>query len=105
MKKCTQFVIILSFINITAKTHEFENPQEIMKENINFRLVINQTRTYTKNIAQLISNYLKPLCKSEYIVIDTQSFSQKLSTLPPLKEDREDVSYYVESPFSYTPFK
>ena len=36
MKKCTQFVINLSFINTTAKTHEFNNPQEITKENINF---------------------------------------------------------------------
>ena len=88
MKKCTQFVINLSFINIIAKTHEFENPQEITKENINFKLVINQTRAYTKNAAQVISDYLKPLCKSEYIAVTVNFQLYHL-----WKKIEEDVSY------------
>ena len=49
-------------------------------------MLIDQTDTYTYNAAQKISNYLKPLCK-----IENRSFSQKLSTLSPLEENKDDI--------------
>ena len=48
----------------------------------------------------MISNYLKTLRQNGYTINDTQSFSQELSTLPTM-EDEEDVSYEVESLFTY----
>ena len=47
----------------------------------------------------MISNCLKPLCKNEYTINDTQSFSQELSTLPPFRKDEEDNSYDVKPLF------
>lgn len=48
---------------------------------------------------------MKWLCKSEHSINDTQSSSQELSTLTPLGEDPEHVSYDVESPFTNIPIK
>ena len=44
----------------TAKTHKFNNIQEIQKENLKFRPIIDQTGIYSYNAAQVISQYLKP---------------------------------------------
>ena len=48
----------------TAKTHKFKDIKDIRKEQIKFRPIIDQTGTYTNSIAQVISKYLKPLCKN-----------------------------------------
>ena len=77
----------------TAKTHKFNNIQEINKEKLKFGPIIDQTGTYSYNAAQVISQYLKPLCKNEFTINDTQ----------PLQEDEEDVSYGVESLFTNIP--
>ena len=82
----------------TAKTHKFNNIQKINKEKLNFCPIIDQTGTYSYNAAQVISQYLKPLCKNEFMVNDTQSFSADIKIIPPLQED-EDV-YDVESLFT-----
>ena len=55
----------------TAKTHKFNNNQEINKENLKFRTIKDQARTYNYNVAQVISQYLKPLCKNEFTINDT----------------------------------
>ena len=47
------------------------------KGDIKFRPIIDQTGTYTYNAAQMISNCLKPVCKNENTINNTQSFSQK----------------------------
>ena len=62
-----------------------------------------QTGTYTYNVAQVSSNYLKPLCKNYSTISDTYSFSRGLSTLPPLEEDEGNVSCDVESLFTNIP--
>ena len=49
----------------TARTHKFNNILEINKEKFKFRLIIDQTGTYSYNAAQVISQYLKPLFKNE----------------------------------------
>ena len=46
----------------------------------------------------MISNCLKYLCKNAYTISETETFSEKLSTLPPLKE--EGVSDDVKSLFT-----
>ena len=56
----------------TARTHKFNNILEINKEKFKFRLIIDQTGTYSYNAAQVISQYLKPLSKNEiYNIYDT----------------------------------
>ena len=46
---------------------------------------MDQMGTYTYNAAQVISNYLKPLCINEYSIKDTLQFPQLLKDLPPLR--------------------
>ena len=55
----------------TAKTQKFNNIQETNKEKLKFRPTIDQTGTYSYNAAQVISQYLKPLCKNEFTINDT----------------------------------
>ena len=73
------------------------------RETIKFQPITHQTSTFTYNAAQVISNYLKPLCKNKYIVNGTQSFFQELSTLLHLKNEGY-VSYNVESVFAKVSF-
>ena len=87
----------------TAKTHKFNNIQEINKEKLKFRPIIDQTGTYSYNTAQVISQYLKPLCKNEFKINDTQSFAVDIKNIQPLQEDQEDISYDVESLFTNIP--
>ena len=55
---------------------------------------------YTDNAAQVISNCLKSLCKNAHIISETETFSEKLSTLPPLKQGEEGVSDDAQSLFT-----
>ena len=84
----------------TAKTHKFETLEDITVANLKFRPITDQTGTLTYNAAKVISDYLRPLCKYEYSINDTQKFPIMLSSIPPLKDDEENVSYYVESLFT-----
>ena len=45
-------------------------------------------------------DYLRPLSKNEYSINDTQKFPSMLSSIPPLQDDEEDVSYDVKSLFT-----
>ena len=83
----------------TAKTHKFGTLEDITVANLKFRPIIDQTGTFTYNAAKVISDYLRPLCKNEYSINDTQKFPNMLSSIPPLQDDEEDVSYDVESLF------
>ena len=73
--------------------------------NLKFRPIIDQTGTFTYYAAKVISNYLRPLCKNEYSINDTQKFPNTLSSTPPLQDDEEDVSYDVESLFTNIPIE
>ena len=56
----------------TAKTHKFENVNDITADLLKFRPIIAQTGTYTYSTAQIISEYLKPLYEqNEYIIKNT----------------------------------
>ena len=89
----------------TAKTHKFNNTNDITKDELKFRPIIDQTGTYTYNAAQVISKYLKALCKNEFTIEDNQTFSSKIRDLPPLEDEEEDVSYDVESLFTNIPIE
>ena len=69
----------------TAKTHKFETLEDITVANLKFRPIIDQTGTLTYNAAKVISDYLRPLCKNEYSINDTQKFPSVLFSIPPLK--------------------
>ena len=74
-------------------------------DQLKFQTIMDQTGTYTYNAAQVIYNYLKPLCINEYNIKDTLQFRQLLKDLTPLKDDEEYISYDVESLFANIPLK
>ena len=89
-----------------AKTHKFTNISNINIEQLKFRPIIAQNGTYTYNAAQVIGNYLKPLCfNNNYIIRNTQDFATTITSQPPLNLDEEYVSYDVESLFTNIPIK
>ena len=71
-----------------AKTHKFDNINDVNLDQLKFRPIMDQTGTDTYNAAQVISNYLKPLCTNEYNIKDTLQFPQLLKDLLPLKDDK-----------------
>ena len=57
-------------------------------------------KSYGISYIEVISDYLRPLCESEFSINDTKKFPNMLSSIPPLQDDEEDVSYDVESLFT-----
>ena len=89
----------------TAKTHNFETLFDITVVYLKFRPIIDQTGTFMYNAAKVMSDYLRSLCKNEYSINDTQKFPIMLSSIPLLQDDKEDVSYDVESLFTNIPIQ
>ena len=88
----------------TAKTHKFDNIDQVTIQELKFRPIIAQTGTYLYNTAQVISDYLKPLYEGNpFIIHNTQDFADMLKNSPPLGADEEYVSYDVESLFTNVP--
>ena len=77
----------------TAKTNKFETLEFITVANLKFLPIIDQTGTFMYNGAKVISDYLRLLCKNKYSINDTQKFPSMLSSIPPLQDDEENVSY------------
>ena len=50
--------------------------------------------------AKITSDYLRPLCKTEYFINDTKKFPSMFSSILPLQDDEGDVSYDVETLFT-----
>ena len=46
----------------------------------------------TYNAPKVISDYLRPLCKSKYTINNTLPFAATIKRLPPLPDDEEYVS-------------
>ena len=90
-------------IYATAKTHKFNSLDEINIDNLKFRPIISQIGTYTYNAAKVIAEYLKPLCSNQYKISDTQEFASLIKDQPPLNDDKEYVSYDVDSQFTNIP--
>ena len=70
--------------------------EDITVAKLKFRPVIDQIGRFTYNAAKVLSDYLRPLCKNEYSINVTQKFPSILSSILPLQDDEEDVSYDVE---------
>ena len=89
----------------TAKTHKFNNLDEITVEKLKFRPIVDQIGTATYDAAKVISEYLKPLAFNEYRINDCLKFPDMIKALPPLRKNEEYVSYDVESLFTNIPLK
>ena len=101
---CGQHLTHLLNCTEPQKTHKFNDISEITVDNLKFRPIIAQPRTYTYNAAKIISKYLKPLYNSnEYIINSTLDFPDMIQNQPPLTEDEEYVSYDVESLLTNVP--
>jgi len=88
----------------TAKTHKFENFNDINLHKLKIRPIIDQTGSCYYNAAKVISEYLKPIAENEFVIKDTQSFPNMLRQIP-ITDEEEDVSYDVESLFTNVPIK
>ena len=89
----------------SAMTHKFDTMNDVNLDQLKFRQIMDLTRTYTYNVAQVISNYLKPLCINEYDIKDTLQFLQLLKNFPPLKDDEEYAFYDTEILCTTIPLK
>ena len=58
-------------LHASAKTHKFDNINDVNLDHLKFWPIMDQTGTYTYNAVQVISNSLKPLCINEYSIKDT----------------------------------
>ena len=88
----------------TAKTHKFNSYEEINVNNLKLRPIIDQTGTHTHPAAKIISEYLQPLTKNNYVIDNTLKFPDILKTTENSSE-YEDVSYDAESLFTSIPVK
>ena len=86
----------------SAKTHKFENFDDINIKELKLRPIIDQTGTCYYKTGKVIAQYLKPLTKNEFVINNTQDFPSMLNRVE-LSEDEEDVSYDVESLFTNIP--
>ena len=86
----------------TAKTHKFNSFEEMTVENVKLRPIIDQTGTHTHAAAKIISKYLQPLAKNDFIIEDSLKFPGILKETPTTNE-LEDVSYDAESLFTSIP--
>ena len=92
----------LARIYASAKTNKFPSVYNVNINDLKFQPIIDQTGMMTYNATKVISDYLKPLCKNKYTIIDTLSFADMIKRLPPLS-DEEYVSYDVVSLFTNIP--
>ena len=88
----------------SAKTHKFGDLSDINVTNLKLRPIIDQTGTCYYKTGKVISKYLKPLTKNEFVINNTQYFTAMLNNVP-VSEEEEDVSYDVESLFTNIPLK
>ena len=86
----------------SAKTHKFENFDDINIKELKLRAIIDQTGICYYKTGKVIAQYLKPLTKTEFVINNTQDFPSMLNRVK-RSEDEEDVSYDVESLFTNIP--
>ena len=86
----------------TTKIHTVDNFYLINVNDLKLRPITDQSNTFTYKATKIVSNYLQPLARKEYVIEDSFSFSKmiKNDTLVP---DKEYVFYDVESLFAKTP--
>ena len=82
----------------TAKTHKFENMNNISTDNLKLPTIIDPTEKCYYKTGKVIAEYLKPLTNNEFVITNNQQFPSMLINVP-LSKDEEDGSYDVESLF------
>ena len=88
----------------SEKAHEFDNLSDIILNNLKLRPIFDQTGTCYYKTEKFVSKYLKSLAKNESVISNTKEFPSMLNSVP-ISEDKEDVSYDVESLFTYISIK
>ena len=83
----------------TAKTHKFNQIEDINIRDLKLRAIIDQTGTYTYYATKVIANYFKPLAKNDFIITNMLPFPDMLNKANN-SEDSEDAFYYGESLFT-----
>ena len=89
----------------TAKTHKFNDLDEITIEKLKFRPIVDQTGTATYDAAKVVGEYLRPLALNECKINNCLKFPDMIKTLPPLQKNEWYVSYDVDSLFTNIPLK
>ena len=83
-----------SFLYGTAKTHKFNNPGKITKENLKLRPIVSTCGTFYSETAKYLASYLLPLTENEYSVKTTTDLANHLNNRT-LSDDEVLVSYDV----------
>jgi len=86
----------------TAKTHKFEDHNQITTDNLKLRPIISTCGTYFYETAKALSKYLAPLAENQHTIKNTLDFAEKLKDRT-IDEDEIVVSYDVTSLFTEIP--
>ena len=84
----------------TAKTHKFNDLDELAVEKLKFRPIVDKTNTATYDTSKVIGEYLKPLAFFEYKINYCLKFPDRIKVLPHLQRNGEYVSYDTGSLFT-----
>ena len=71
----------------TAKTHKFNDLDEITVQKLKFRSIVDQKGTATYDTAKVVCEYLKPLAFNEFKINDSRKFLDMIKALPPLQKN------------------
>ena len=64
-----------AFLYGTAKTHKFDNHNEITNENLKPRPIVSTCGTFYYDTAKFLASYLMPLTENEYNIKNTTDFA------------------------------
>ena len=91
-----------AFLYGTAKTHKFDNPEEMTVDNLKLRPIVSTCGTFYYDTAKYLASYLMPLTKNEFSIQNTTDFAERLKERV-LEDDEMLVSYDVSSLFTQVP--
>ena len=86
----------------TAKTHKFEDYNQISTDNLKLRPIISTCGTYYYETCKALSKYLAPLAENQHTIKNTLDFAEKLKDRT-IDEHEIVVSYDVTSLFTEIP--
>ena len=73
----------------TAKTHKFNDLDEITVKKLKFRPIVDPIGTATCDAIKVIGEYLRPLAFNEYKINGCLKFPDMIEVLPPLQKNEE----------------
>ncbi|KAL9966914.1 hypothetical protein ACROYT_G025054 [Oculina patagonica] len=91
-----------AFLYGTAKTHKFQNPEQITKDNLKLRPIVSTCGTFYYETAKFLASYLLPFTENEYSIKTTTDFGERLTSRT-VDDDEVLVSYDVSSLFTEVP--